>query len=337
MSRSERHEPDIPDFGEPPAPGSIAATLEGSLDAVKGWTAYGWAMDATRPDEAVTVALYDNLRKIGTVVADLFRHDLRKEGKGNGEHGFAFNLANVFDPARSSILFSGEHHSISAKVAGTDFFLAGSPLQVDPSPPEPGERGTKGKFCTMPFEKFVIDAGGSVFLCCPSYLPVPVGNAYRQNFEEIWNSDTAKELRRSIVDGDFKYCLDVCPAIQQGLLPEITSVDSPRYEAALSSRDFSLPSGPTHLSLLHDRTCNLSCPSCRTEVLVALGQEKQRLKAALANVIRPMLGSVETLEFAGGELFASKHLREVLAAIDREEQPNLRIAYVSNGTLFNEE
>ena len=188
----------------------------------------------------------------------------------------------------------------------------------------------------MPFEKFVIDAGGNVFLCCPSYLPVPVGNAYRQSFEEIWNSDSAKELRRSIVDGDFKHCLDDCPAIKQGYLPEIAKVDNPRYQAALTSRDFSLSSGPSHLALLHDESCNLSCPSCRTEVFVAVGREKQRLEAALANVIRPLLGSVETLEIAGGELFASKHLREVLAAIDREQQPNLQIAYFSNGTLLNE-
>jgi MoaA/NifB/PqqE/SkfB family radical SAM enzyme len=93
--------------------------------------------------------------------------------------------------------------------------------------------------------------------------------------------------------------------------------------------------GPRHLAVLYDRTCNLSCPSCRTTVLSATPREREEFKLVLERVVRPALPSVKVLEFAGGEVLASAHLRSVLEAIDRRECPDLRVVLVTNGTLFD--
>ncbi|HWW59840.1 MAG TPA: radical SAM protein, partial [Thermoanaerobaculia bacterium] len=153
-------------------------------------------------------------------------------------------------------------------------------------------------------------------------------NANHHSPDEIWNSPVAQEIRGSILDGSFKYCLDLCPAIQKNTLPARVDDDE--------TRGVRLDEGPTFLSLLEDRTCNLSCPSCRTSLIIADTEEQERLRVLLDRVIEPLLPGVHTLELAGGEFLASRHLREVLALIDAGKHPHLRIVAWTNGTLFNE-
>src|SRR5262245_51387385 len=81
----------------------------------------------------------------------------------------------------------------------------------------------------------------------------------------------------------------------------------------------------------YDRTCNLSCPSCRVALLVATRQEQEReeFQGILERVIRPALGSLKVLEFGNGEVLASSHLRSVVASTDRQQTPDLRVAIMT--------
>ena len=306
--------------------------MEGTLDTVTGATLYGWAWDESRPDDPVVVDLYDHDTQalLQSVIAELSRHDLREAGKGNGRHGFSLYLPSV--AAKREL-------AVSARVSGTDFVLARSPLHVEigegqQSGSAARESRLKGRFCPMPFEKLVLQSDGAR-LCCPSYLPVVVGDANTQTLDEIWNSETAIEVRRSIIDGDFKYCLDLCPEIGQGTLPMASAVPPELYGLAVEARSAPLTWGPKQLALLYDRTCNLSCPSCRTSVLSATRQEREEFAIILDKIIRPALGSLKVLEFGGGEVLASSHLRSVIASIDRQQNPDLRVAIMTNATLFD--
>ena len=63
---------------------------------------------------------------------------------------------------------------------------------------------TKRLFCAKPFKWFEVSQGnetGDVYMCCPSWLDMPIGNLTRQSVEEIWNGEKAQEIRRSILDG----------------------------------------------------------------------------------------------------------------------------------------
>jgi sulfatase maturation enzyme AslB (radical SAM superfamily) len=295
--------------------------IEGTLDQAVGRTLHGWAWDDSRPDDPVTVDLYDHDTRalLQSVTAGLPRTDLREAGKGNGRHGFSVNL-----PATKRRL------AVSAKVSGTDFILARSPLHIEIGEGENREARLQGRFCPMPFEKLVLQSDGAR-LCCPSYLPVVVGDPGTQTLDEIWNSEMAIEVRRSIIDGDFKYCLDLCPAIGQGTLP-MASAAPPE---AVAARSGPLAWKPRELALLYDRTCNLSCPSCRTSILAATPREREELQTILERVIRPALGTLKVLEFGGGEVLASHHLRSVLASVDPQANPDLRVAIMTNGTLFD--
>ena len=303
--------------------------LEGSLDRVNGRTLAGWAWDTDRPAALLSIELYEQQtgKPILAVQADWYRIDLRKAGKGDGRHGFSVQLPASCPPGLV----------VGARVAGTGFVLKDSPRTLgDDQPSSVTDRDSRvrGRFCHMPFEKLALDTDGA-HLCCSSYLPVVVGDPATQTLEEIWNSPAAIEVRRSIIDGDFRYCLDRCPAIQENTLLPVTVVPAEQYRAAAAARDAPLRSGPRHLAVLYDRTCNLSCPSCRTSVLSATPKEREEFKAVLERVVRPALPSLKVLEFAGGEVLASAHLRTVIQAIDREQSPDLRVVLVTNGTLFD--
>src|SRR5260370_25652089 len=54
-----------------------------------------------------------------------------------------------------------------------------------------------------------IEQTGNVYVCCPAWLPLVMGNAREQPAEKIWNSMAAQEVRKSIHDGSYRYCSKV--------------------------------------------------------------------------------------------------------------------------------
>jgi len=306
-----------------------SSNFEGSF-VIRGATVYGWAYNKDNPDEYVVVEVFANERFIGKVKANIFRQDLHKAGKGDGDHGFIFNLTD-------SLNFKDKDYYISVKIEGSDFFLRKTALKYNIIPLEKDPLSIKNKFCPLPFDTLVLGEGGNVYLCCPEYLPVVIGNAYHQSLEEIWNSSVAKEVRRSIIRGNFNFCLPECPSINKKTLPDRDMVEGIYNFEKIYSNEETISLNPKHLALLHDRSCNIFCPSCRTERYMASGKELIRLSRVLNDFIRPALGSLQKLQFAGGEVLASKHLMEVMASIDKTKYPDLRIEIFTNGTLFNED
>jgi alpha-L-rhamnosidase len=70
---------------------------DGYLDKVRCDSITGWAWNRDRPNYAVTIEFLEGptvetARFVGTVVADVFRQDLKTAGKGNGAHGYRFKV-----------------------------------------------------------------------------------------------------------------------------------------------------------------------------------------------------------------------------------------------------
>jgi hypothetical protein len=93
----------------------------GHHDVTNNKEIYGWAWDATQPDTAISVDIYDGDNLLATVKADVFRKDLIKKGNG-GKHGFRH-----YTPAS---LRDGKPHSIRVRFAGTNIDLRNSPKLV---------------------------------------------------------------------------------------------------------------------------------------------------------------------------------------------------------------
>ncbi|OGW81894.1 MAG: hypothetical protein A3G33_05290 [Omnitrophica bacterium RIFCSPLOWO2_12_FULL_44_17] len=194
------------------------------------------------------------------------------------------------------------------------------------------------RFCSRPFERFISNVDSHVYVCCPSWLPRPIGNINTQSWEEIWDSESAQEIRRSVIDGDYKYCSRLlCPRIQDGSLPEKKDIKEPFFREILDNRKVLLASYPREYVLGHDLSCNYACPSCRTKKFTANAEEQKRLSTIKERVVMPILKRVKYLMLSGsGEFIASSHCREILQSINSRDYPGLRLVMLTNGMLFTE-
>jgi wyosine [tRNA(Phe)-imidazoG37] synthetase (radical SAM superfamily) len=195
------------------------------------------------------------------------------------------------------------------------------------------------KFCHLPFTHLSTGFQGSAFACsCPAWVPFPIGNVLEaESADAVWNSDAAAEIRRSILDGDFRYCSKTqCSFITARKLPLKSEVTSPKLRAYIDDHRTRIDDLPQMVELNHDPTCNLACPSCRTEIVAAKSDEVDQYAVATERVILPLLRKVEGLTYitGGGEALSSKHFRAILRALNREEYPGLKVYLITNGQLL---
>jgi hypothetical protein len=193
--------------------------------------------------------------------------------------------------------------------------------------------------CPLPFTRFEVNPTGEVHICCPMHVPTSIGNIESGDVEEIWSGDRVRKIRQSVLDGSFKYCSHTtCPSMLSGTLPK---KNSPQI---LANR---IMSGAVHdgrldvghlryLKFGYDLSCNLSCPSCRREVIMERPDSRAPKQKTIAEKFIPLLPSLERLRVnCAGEFLVSRHSRDLLKLIDPRTSPNLVIEIISNGTLFS--
>jgi glycosyltransferase involved in cell wall biosynthesis len=185
----------------------------------------------------------------------------------------------------------------------------------------------RGRFCDRPF-KWLEFTGNASWVCCSAWLPVPIGAAPVKP-DDMWNGPVSQELRRSILDGSFRYCSRVhCPWIVKEALPKRDETDLTPYAPVM-------PAQPVYLNLCYDESCNLSCPSCRREVMVADKERQAKLDVFYEIAVAPLLSAAQTVNITGsGDPFASHHFRRILRQIAQSGGPSIDLQ--TNGVLVDE-
>ncbi|RRA97600.1 ELWxxDGT repeat protein [Larkinella rosea] len=103
-----------------PNPGPVVTgNFEGYLDKVECVSIRGWVWDKDKPNTVMKLEFFANGNSIGTIDANIFRQDLKDQGKGNGEHAYSF-------PTPASIK-NGQTYTISAKVYNSNYVLKWAP------------------------------------------------------------------------------------------------------------------------------------------------------------------------------------------------------------------
>lgn len=194
------------------------------------------------------------------------------------------------------------------------------------------EANIVGRTCLHPWTHLELASTGNVSLCCPSWLPLSVGNIKQSSATEIWNSDAARAVRESVKDGSFRYCSKtLCPQITGGFLP-IKSAETERDLAALAQRP-----GPSRPTLSYDASCNLACPQCRRDFFTASSAEQAEMDALFIPWIADVVKNADRLFLNGsGDVFGSKHSRALLARLKRDQYPDLKFEIITNALLFDE-
>lgn len=202
----------------------------------------------------------------------------------------------------------------------------------------------ENKFCSEPFTMAQIHTGGVMYLCCPKWLPTPTGTVDKNGLEAAWNSGAAQDMRKAVIDGNFKYCEhEFCPRIQSGELVLRENLFA-RFKRVIREGKTRVDEFPEHIVVAYDKSCNLSCPSCRAHrIFHGKGTPEYEEARALTATLLKALAEVPpdkavTLMVSGsGDPFAAPALFELLENFDGESHPNIRFDIHTNGTMFTEE
>ncbi len=195
----------------------------------------------------------------------------------------------------------------------------------------------EGKYCLRPFERLEV-LEGTTTNCCAAFFKAHLGNMHLTPWQDIWNGPVAQSVRKTIHDGTYRYCNKMlCPSIQQDALDRPGDyTDGSAEQRLVEQKATVMDTGPLDINLAYDRTCNLSCPSCRTERYAAGEEERARFSRLQDNNIIPMLkGAKRVLLTGSGDPFASKNFRQLLQRLNREEFPDLNVKLLTNAMLLS--
>jgi wyosine [tRNA(Phe)-imidazoG37] synthetase (radical SAM superfamily) len=204
--------------------------------------------------------------------------------------------------------------------------------------------------CIKPFTYLDVHENQQ-WLCCPSWAPQGIRPAEdtNNNLLESWNSYLAKDIRKSVLDGSYKFCdSKVCPSLNQLINTGeawynfLTHEEFAKKFNIQTVEDVDSFTGlPTYILFGFDRSCNLKCPSCRVDVVKNDDVDSPaylQKKNILETIENDFSKSLEFMMITGsGDPFYSNIFRDYLINFDESKYPNLQdIFLITNANLLNE-
>lgn len=174
----------------------------------------------------------------------------------------------------------------------------------------------------------VINAEGDVRTC--SWMNnCMIGNLLEEDLEEIQHGKKAKEIRQTLVDGSYRYCVkDNCPYLANGNMEDILiDIDE-------------IPDYPSELHLAYEGVCNYNCTCCTSHEHMEMTKKHDYSKNydLLEEKLKQILPYVKHIGANGrGELFASKRILKLLQEWTPIAPPEeISVELETNGSLFDE-
>lgn len=193
------------------------------------------------------------------------------------------------------------------------------------------------KYCLSPFILIHIYTNGQVHLCpCPGWSDTVIGNILTSSLDEMLSSPRAISIRQSIIDNTYQYCNEKVCAIM--LNDGLNTIDSVPPNVKWMLEDATRYKMPYEIMLAVDQTCNLSCPSCRTEIIKVETDQQARqelIGTTIYNNIfsKPTDQKIHLVTNGAGEIFGSAMLLSLLSNIQLVNFPNLSLSLHTNGLL----
>lgn len=198
--------------------------------------------------------------------------------------------------------------------------------------------------CIKPFMNIEVHEN-SHFLCCGSWLKKYLPNNI--STKDAWNSNEANEIRKSMLDGTYKFCDKTeCPYLKQLLnFGNIgnTNVfyDKKNLPIEIENKINSfLNSEKIEPDMIHfsfDKSCNLKCPSCRLDLIIENSNGVNRVKKTIQEIENEFGNTTKTLLITGsGDPFISVGFRDFLRNFNPLKWPKLnKIHLHTNATKWN--
>lgn len=170
--------------------------------------------------------------------------------------------------------------------------------------------------CNLPNKTLSIDWQGNCFVCvCDGWLPISIGHITDFNsLESIWRSTIARKLQQDVADKKFTYCkVDFCDIKKRNIIHT-------RYS----------------ISINIDESCNLQCPSCRSEKINhssgPIYNQKLQWAEHITKLINKFEEELEINMCGNGDPFASLIYRKILLDLTVNDKHTYKIS--TNGLLL---
>jgi sulfatase maturation enzyme AslB (radical SAM superfamily) len=221
----------------------------------------------------------------------------------------------------------------------------------------------KNYVCYHPFT-YVDVHFNAQWLCCADWAPVNIRGHYNHPDETEksvltnWHSDLANDVRKAVSDGSYSKCNhNVCPSLnelkntQHNYTDETIQLHGMTFVRKDKIKDYfgiedendvnNFKKPPKSIMMAFDRSCNLKCPSCRTNVIPNPEKDSDEY-----NILQNIMSDIETnlgsglekmLITGSGDPVYSKIYRDFLINFDKAKYPKLHsIHLITNGVLLDE-
>jgi len=193
--------------------------------------------------------------------------------------------------------------------------------------------------CNVPFTSLEIH-NNVCFVCCPSWLPNKI-EISEIPLKDMWNSEPIIDIRKSMLDGTFKYCnKEMCPYLSKLIKDGIETGPITLKSNPVSHQNLIIENNtPDYIVMNFDRTCNYKCPSCRVDLIVEDSKGIQRVEKTIEDIDKYYSQHVKTLYITGsGDPFVSVGFRNYLRKFNPKKYPNLeKIHFHTNASMWNKE
>ena len=181
--------------------------------------------------------------------------------------------------------------------------------------------------CPLPFAGIYIEPSGDV-KCC-SISKQTLGNIHSQSIEELINGDTAKNIRRQMLEGEFpENCFECYNKEKNFKNINLNQISNRLYHVGkLGTAPFKLYDNENNFELQQldvrwRNTCNGACVYCGPELSSRWAQELNDTKRMTKDAMERSIGyvydhidTVKTLYLCGGEPMMMKENVKLLEVI----------------------
>jgi len=170
---------------------------------------------------------------------------------------------------------------------------------------------------------------GTVHSCCATFLDAPMGNLVAQDIADIWQSKRHRVFCLSALNHTFSFC-------KKDLCPVLINRKKKKYVEKYEKSCYAEPKvHPEAVNIAVDFSCNLYCETCRKELKVAKGADKEEIDLLADKILEQVMPFTEFVMLAGnGEVFLSKAYEKIWSSSKGKSCKYLQI--LSNGTLFTQ-
>jgi radical SAM protein with 4Fe4S-binding SPASM domain len=211
-------------------------------------------------------------------------------------------------------------------------------------------------FCMYPWIHIHAYPTGQTYPCCMADMSYPIGNTREHSLETIWNQDSMRKIRQSMLIGSEVQACNKCYEQEAaGFFSgrrsankhhghHIDRVDETQSDGTLNKFEM------TYWDIRFSNLCNLKCRSCghifssqwyqdqaklagpewkaRNTVLNYAG----RTETDMWEQLKPHLDYVEQIYFAGGEPLLMEEHYQILDELVKQKRFNVRLIYNTNFT-----